>query len=48
MDTSKILQQCLHHHIHTSGSSYPSTGSMQFQDLSPDSIDRLVMMIFRS
>ena len=38
MDTSKILQQCLHHHIHTSGSSYPSTGSMQFQDLSPDSI----------
>lgn len=38
MDTSKILQQCLHQHIYPSGSSYPSLGSMRFQDLSPESI----------
>ena len=38
MDMSKILQHCLPQQIQTSGSSYPSMGSMRFQDLSPESI----------
>jgi len=39
MDTSKILQQCLHHNILTTGPSEPEGVSSPNQDLSVDSID---------